>query len=92
MTLQITHRPEAGRIETTVDNSLCYIDYRPEGKVMHVLHTIVPDAVGGRGIAGELTEYAIDLARKNGWKINPVCTYTVAYFKRHPEYADMKAA
>ena len=92
MTLQIIHRPEAGRIETTIENSLCYIDYQLRGAVMHVMHTIVPDAVGGRGIAGQLTEYAIDLARKNDWKIHPVCTYTVAYFKRHPEYSDIKAA
>ncbi len=91
MTLQITHRPDTGRIEASVENHLCYIDYRQDGNVMHVLHTIVPDAVGGRGIAGQLTEYAINLARKNDWKINPVCTYTVAYFKRHPEINDIRA-
>ena len=91
MTLQITHRPEAGRIEATVENSLCYIEYRLDGSIMHVLHTIVPDAVGGRGIAGKLTEFALELARENGWKINPVCTYTAAYFKRHPQLPQLRA-
>ncbi|WP_193088650.1 GNAT family N-acetyltransferase [Advenella sp. FME57] len=91
MTLQITHRPEAGRIEATVENSLCYIDYRLQAQVMHILHTIVPDAVGGRGIAGRLTEFALDLARDNGWKINPVCSYTAGYFQRHPELQPLRA-
>ncbi len=91
LSLQITHRPESGRIEASVENQNCYIEYRQEGNVMHVLHTIVPSAVGGRGIAGELTEFAIELARSNGWKINPVCTYTQAYFKRHPETAEIRA-
>ncbi|MGO1767977.1 GNAT family N-acetyltransferase [Advenella sp. S44] len=92
MTLQINHRPEAGRIEANVENNLCYIEYRLDSTVMHVLHTIVPAAVGGRGIAGKLTDYALDLARENGWKINPVCSYTAAYFKRHPEHRDLSAA
>jgi len=91
VTLQITHNPDAGRIEATVDNSLCYIEYRLDTPVMHVLHTIVPDAVGGRGIAGKLTEFALDLARANNWKINPVCSYTAAYFKRHPQLETLRA-
>lgn len=91
MTLQITHKPETGRIEATVENSLCYIDYRLQAPVLHILHTIVPDAVGGRGIAGQLTEFALNLARENGWKINPVCSYTAAYFQRHPELQPLRA-
>lgn len=91
MTLQITHHPETGRIEANVDNNLCYIEYRLQAPVMHVLHTIVPDAVGGRGIAGKLTEFALDLARANHWKINPVCSYTAAYFKRHPQLEPLRA-
>ena len=52
-------------------------------------HTGVPPAFEGRGIAGKLMQRAIDDARKTKVKITPVCSYVVAQFRRHPEWADL---
>ena len=54
-------------------------------------HTGVPPAFEGRGIAAKLVNHAIADARHNGFKITPVCSYVVAQFRRHPEWADLKA-
>ena len=54
-------------------------------------HTGVPPAFEGRGIAAKLVNKAIEDARKQGFKINPVCSYVVAQFRRHPEWADLRA-
>jgi predicted GNAT family acetyltransferase len=32
---------------------------------------------------------ALETARANGWKVVPMCSYAVAYLRRHPEYNDL---
>lgn len=54
-------------------------------------HTGVPPEYEGRGIAAKLVNQAIADAREQGFKITPVCSYVVAQFRRHPEWADLRA-
>lgn len=54
-------------------------------------HTLVPAAIGGRGVAARLVEALIEDARKEGAKIVPACSYVAVAFKRHPEWADLLA-
>lgn len=54
-------------------------------------HTGVPPAYEGRGIAMRLVNAAIADARSEGFKITPLCSYVVAQFRRHPEWADLRA-
>lgn len=87
----IRHYPERGRFETSIDGHDCEIDYRLDGKVMSITHTGVPAAVGGRGIAAEMTRFALETARTHGWKVVPACSYAEAYMRRHPEFDDLRA-
>ena len=91
MSFPIEHDPNKGRFSTIVEGQRCLLDYRLAGTTMTIVHTEVPSAVGGHGIAGELMEAAIQAARANGWKIVPACSYAAAYMKRHTEYADLLA-
>ena len=61
------------------------------GDVRTAEHTLVPSEIGGRGIAGMLVEALIADARGKGFKINPQCSYVAAAFRRHPEWADLRA-
>lgn len=54
-------------------------------------HTLVPPEIGNRGVAAALVERMIADARAEGFKIRPLCTYVVAAFKRHPEWAEVHA-
>ena len=54
-------------------------------------HTGVPSEYEGRGIAAKLVNRAISDAREQGFRIVPVCSYVVAQFRRHPEWADLRA-
>jgi len=54
-------------------------------------HTGVPPEYEGRGIAAKLVNKAVTDAREQGFKIMPVCSYVVAQFRRHPEWADLHA-
>lgn len=61
------------------------------GNVRIVDHTLVPPAIGGRGIAGKLVAALIGDARAQGFKVRPDCSYVAAKFDEHPEWADLRA-
>jgi hypothetical protein len=54
-------------------------------------HTIVPPEIGGMGVAARLVEAMVTDALQTGFKVKPVCSYVVAAFEKHPEWADIKA-
>jgi uncharacterized protein len=89
MTHDIQHETTQHRFSTTVENQLCVLEYDLADSVMTITHTRVPQAVGGKGIAAELTRVALQTARHNGWQVVPQCSYAAVYIKRHPEYADL---
>lgn len=91
MNRTIQQNRDRSRFEWTEDGVLCVLDYRLDNGTLTVVHTGVPTAVGGRGIAAELTRCALDTARQQGLKVRPLCSYTAAYIKRNPEYQDLLA-
>ena len=61
------------------------------GNVRVAEHTLVPPAIGGRGVAARLVEVLVADAREHGFKIDPVCSYVAAQFERHPDWAALRA-
>lgn len=87
--LAISHHPIPGRFMAEVDGHQAYLDYEMDGAVMHITHTIVPEAIGGRGIASKLVRAAFEQARQEGWQVRPLCSYAAAWAAKHPEQADL---
>ena len=56
------------------------------------LDAIVDEALRGQGMAGQLMQRAAEHLRAGGKKAVPVCSYAVAWFEKHPEYADVLAS
>ena len=54
-------------------------------------HTLVPVEIGGRGVAGKLVDALIADARVEHFRIDPQCSYVEAAFRKHPEWADLRA-
>ena len=80
--LDIRHEAERGRFVTTVEGNDCYVQYKLDEHIMHIISTQVPSAVGGRGIAAALTEEALRSAEAKALKVDPVCPYTAAFMRR----------
>lgn len=89
--MNIAHHPEKQQFTTEVEGHIAHIDYELHNQVMNITHTIVPDAIGGRGIAGKLMETALNTAKEKAWKVIPSCSYAEVYIKRHPEFEDLLA-
>jgi hypothetical protein len=91
MTTEIHHDPEHGRFETEVDGHVGVLVYSLADDLVAMDSVVVPDAIGGRGIAGALTRHALDHARESGWRVRPRCPYVRKWIERHPDYADLVA-
>ena len=87
--IDVIRNETASRFEASVDEQLCIADYRLQGKVMVMPHTVVPPSLQGRGIAAELVRAALEWARAEGLKVEPVCSYVALYMRRHPETQDL---
>ena len=89
--VHVQHNIGQHRFECIVDGLLCVADYQMASEVMHMTHTEVPPALGGRGIAAALVAAAFEHARSANFKVNPACSYVRLYMQRHPETQDLQA-
>ncbi|MGA8031908.1 MAG: GNAT family N-acetyltransferase [Casimicrobiaceae bacterium] len=85
----IAHDVGLHRFETVVEGKLAHCDYRLDGNAMQLVHTEVPPALEGRGIAARLVAAALAHARDRGLSVIPVCSYVRTYMRRHPETAEL---
>ena len=67
------------------------LTYERRGNTLVADDTQVPPEIGGRGVAARLVEALVADAREAGDKIVPQCSYVEAAFRRHPEWADLRA-
>ncbi|WP_321436283.1 GNAT family N-acetyltransferase [uncultured Bacteroides sp.] len=84
--MKIEHDKENGIFQMMVDGVTAYVSYRLVDGGLDIRHTIVPEELGGRGIASALVKAAYDYALENGYKPVATCSYAVVWLKRHPEY------
>ncbi len=61
-----------------------------DGDVFVADHTGTPVALRGHGIATQLVERMVADARREGFKIRPLCPFVVALFAQHPDWADLE--
>lgn len=54
-------------------------------------HTIVPRAIGGRGVAAHLVDALVADAREQQFRIVPQCSYVAKKFDQNPDWADLRA-
>jgi predicted GNAT family acetyltransferase len=91
MQFDIRHQPGAHRFSTSLDGLEAELDYRLAGGVMTILHTGVPPQIVGRGVAGALVQAAFEHARAAGLKVDPRCSYSDHWLRKHPEYEALRA-
>ncbi len=87
----ITDHPERHRFELAVEGGTAIAAYELAPGTMAITHVVVPAQAEGQGVGGRLAAHAIEAARTRGLKVIPACPFVAAYFKRHPELADLLA-
>jgi uncharacterized protein len=79
------------RFELEVDGHTACLYYQLEPGVITLVHTEVPEALGGRGVGSTLVRGALDAIRAKGLKVIAKCPFVAAYMGKHPEFNDLLA-
>ena len=79
------------RAEVPGSAAIGRLTYQRRGNTLVADHTLVPPEIGGKGVAAKLVEALIADARQSGDRIEPQCSYVEAAFRRHPDWADLRA-
>lgn len=81
------------RFERTIDGeTVAAAYYRDADGRLEFIHTEVPPAFSGRGIASDLARGTFDLLRKSGRKAVLKCPFMVHFANANPQYADVVEA
>ena len=89
--MEILHDIQKQKFYVVVDGLESHLEYVKMENVLNLIHTYVPDALRGKGIAGEVLKAALTYAEENELKIIPSCSYVAAYIQRHKEYKNLVA-
>jgi hypothetical protein len=79
-----------GRFEIEKDGAVAYLEYNWSGEVLELVHTEVPQAMQGSGVASELAKFALDWAIEKKAKVDIICPFMASYVVRHPEYRHLQ--
>jgi predicted GNAT family acetyltransferase len=83
----VTDNAEASRFELTSDGQLAELAYRRRADRLVLVHTEVPQAMGGQGVGGQLVEAALRRAAAEGLTVVPLCSFARSWLERHPDAA-----
>jgi uncharacterized protein len=86
----ISHNIGSNRFEVELGKDNAILIYMIKAGLFVIMHTEVPEAFEGKGIAGGMTKAALEFARDNGLKVRSYCSYATRYLERHPEYRELE--
>ena len=78
------------RFELEVDGHIAFADYRrgTDG-IIRIPHVEAPPALRGTGAADRLMRGVVAIARAEGLRIMPICSYAQAWMRKHAEHHDI---
>ncbi len=88
---QVVDNTAGRRFELEEAGSLASADYRREAGTLVIPYVEAAPALRGTGAAGRLMEGVLAVARAEGRRVIPLCSYASAYIRRHPEHHDLMA-
>ncbi len=90
MDFTVKHDESNHRFYADVSGKTAELKYKKaDEKALDYYSTYVPPSLRNQGIAGQITQQALDYARENDFEIIPSCPYVKEYIDRHSEYADL---
>ncbi|EKM14694.1 acetyltransferase family protein [Vibrio harveyi] len=73
------------------ENHKAKVVYKLDGQEMHIISTLIPEEVRGKGYGKVMMEAVLPEIEAQGYRIVPVCPYVIKYMATHPEWAHLLA-
>lgn len=73
------------RFDLRLEGHLAHLYYELDGRRLVLVHTEVPEELGGRGLGGTLVRAAVARARSDGLMVVPVCPFARQWLERHAD-------
>ncbi len=88
---ELTDNTAANRFEMAMDGAVAFVEYERRPEAVVLIHTEVPEALGGRGVGSRLAKAVLNRVGAEGRKVVPRCEFIAAYVERHPEFRTLVA-
>lgn len=92
--MEIKHRESDSRGMFYIENEkglVAELTYRKnDDNVLVIDHTEVKREMENQGIGSKLIAESVDYARKNNYKIDPLCPFAEVKFDQNKSYADVR--
>lgn len=87
--LEITNNSAENRFEVWIDGQLSKLDYIEDGNTIVMTHVGVHPEHRGGGVAGRITQVALEYAKQRNLRVIPMCSYVASYIRRNPQYIEL---
>jgi predicted GNAT family acetyltransferase len=87
--LDVIHNSAEDRFEVWIDGQLSKLDYIEDDNTIVMTHVGVYPEHRGQGVAGKLTEIALEYAKVKSLRVIPMCPYIATYIRRNPQYIEL---
>jgi predicted GNAT family acetyltransferase len=89
--IRVVHDAAAQQFRVGEGADAAVLQYRRSDARITFLHTLVPEAWRGRGIAQKLAHAGLEHAKAEGLGVVPICPFVQSWLKKHPEYQSLVA-
>ena len=70
-------------------NEVGHSEVDPIGQdALLIKHTEIDPGHEGKGFGGQLVRHVLEDAKRQGRTVIPICPYSAAWIKKHPEYRE----
>jgi predicted GNAT family acetyltransferase len=81
----VRHDAASNRFVVETEQGSAQLVYERASRRFIVVHTEVPEALGGRGIGGQLVRAAVQHARADGLTVVPWCPFARRWLGEHAD-------
>ncbi len=87
--MPVIDNTQRSRFELEENGETAFANYRRSGLHVVIPHVEAAPALRGTGTAGRLMEGIVALARAEGFKITPTCSYAAGWFRHNAQAQDV---
>jgi len=87
--LDVIHNAAQKRFEIWIEGQLSKLDYIEDDNTSVMTHVGVYPEHRAQGVAGKLTQVALEYAKEKSLRVIPMCPYVATYIRRNPQYIEL---